>query len=181
MSSYTPTIQDAIVAAGYPHHADEATAILIEDCMRTNRSGLDHLTREDFTVEVGILIQDLTGDPEATRNLCDLLGFTEPTWLNGAVEQLPVLPWAATRKQILAVLEAAFPGVTFALVDARGHGAGHVLIRWEGGPRTTSVDDAVAQFLPSDDHRIPARRYGIVQIFTCRLAPIAHTQAVLSC
>lgn len=183
MSSYTPTIQAAITAAGYPDHADEATAVLIEDCMRTNRSGLDHLSREDLAVEVALLIGDLTADPSATRTLCDLLGFTEPSWLSGAVPQPGVLPWSTTRERILDVLATAFPGVSFTLMDARGHGSGHALIRWEGGPRAHSVDDVVAQFLPDDDdmqHR-SGPGYGLVQIFTCRIAPIAHAQAVLSC
>lgn len=165
MPGYDTLIAEAITSAGYPGHADEATVALIEDCMRTNRTGLDHLTREAFTLEVALLIEDLVSDPEATATLCRILGFATPTWLDNS-EKATVLPWPVTCRRITAALAAAFPHTRFTLTNARGQGRGHAVVRWTGGPARSSVTDILAQFLPG--HGPDQPRYGLIAIYPCR-------------
>lgn len=168
MTPYSSIISDALTEAGYPHHTDPATLALVEDCMRTQRTGLDHLSREDFLVEVAIIIGDLVTHPDHTRTLCDLLGFALPAWLDGPHQPATVLPWHATSRHVLTALQAAFPTTRFCLTSAHGEGHGHALLRWTGGPARASVADVVAQFLPSQA-RPGTPRYGLVAIYLCRI------------
>ncbi len=166
MPGYDTLIAEAIATAGYPNHADAATVTLVEDCMRTNRTGLDHLTREAFTLEVALTIEDLTSHPAETRTLCRMLGFATPAWL-GDREEATVLPWPATCRHITAALAAAFPRTRFTLTNGHGQGRGHAVARWVGGPARTSVTDVLAQFLPG--HAPDQPRYGLIAIYPCRI------------
>ncbi len=166
MPGYGTVIAEAIAAAGYPGHTDNPTVALVEDCMRTNRTGLGHLTREAFSLEVALIIEDLTSHPAETRTLCRMLGFATPAWLDDR-EEATVLPWPATCRHIAAALTAAFPGTRFTLTNGHGQGRGYAVVRWTDGPARSSVTDVLAQFLPGHGPNQP--RYGLVAIFPCRV------------
>lgn len=166
--AYTDHIRDALVTAGYPGHTDPATLELIEDCLRVN---LGLITRDDFTVEVSLIIEDLISHPQETGHLCRLLGFALPGWLDGPHTPATVMPWSATSQQITDALHAAFPGTTFILTTARGMGRGHALLRWTGGPTRADINQVTARFLP-DQAQPDGPRYGLIAIYTCRIAAL---------
>lgn len=170
MSPYRDTIAQALTDVGFPEWADPATLALVEDCMRTNRCGLDHLSREDFAVEVYAIITDLAAHPDQTRDLCSLLGHDLPRWLDNPPTRKP-RSLERTRQAILATLRHAFPATRFHLTA--GHGAAHsqLVLAWTGGPAKTSVDDVLAQFLPDPD-TLSTSRYSCTAIYTCRHRPI---------
>ena len=47
LSAYRDVIATAITDAGYPDHLDTATISLVEDCLRTNRTGRAALKGQD--------------------------------------------------------------------------------------------------------------------------------------
>lgn len=170
-SPYANNIRQAILDAGYPAHTDPATLALIEDCLRTNRTGLDHLTREDLAVEACAAITDLTSHPDETRTLCDLLGLHVPYWVDSPPPAQP-LDTHRTREAILAALRHAFPDTRFQLTP--GHGSAHtqLVLAWTGGPAKASVDDVVIQFLPNPDSLAINPRFSCTAIYTCRRQPL---------
>lgn len=171
LSAYRDVIATAITDAGYPDHLDTATISLVEDCLRTNRTGLDHLSREDFAVETYAILTDLIHHPDQTRTLCELLGFEIPGWVERPPAAQP-LSVERTSETILATLHHAFPHTRFRLT--RGHGAArsHLVLSWVGGPAKSSVDDVLAQFLPDPNSLTSPHRYSCVAIFTCRQQPL---------
>ena len=170
-SPYGSIIAQAITDAGYPAHTDPATLVLIEDCLRTNRTALDHLTREDLAVEACTALTDLTSHPDETLILCDLLGLDVPYWVDNPPPAQP-LSTHRTRDAIIATLRTAFPSARFQLTS--GHGSAHtqLVLSWTGGPSKTSVDDVVAQFLPNPASLAINPRYSCTAIYTCRRQPL---------
>lgn len=170
-SPYVTSIRQAIVVAGYPAHTDPATLALVEDCMRTNRTSLDHLSREDLAVEACTALADLTSHADETRTLCDLLGLQVPYWVDNPPPAHP-LGTHRTREAILATLRHAFPTTRFQLTP--GHGSAHtqMVLAWTGGPAKASVDDVVSQFLPNPESLTINARYSCTAIYSCRHQPL---------
>lgn len=171
-SPYGSIIAQAITDAGYPAHADPATLALIEDCLRTDRTALDHLTREELAIEACLELADLTGHPDDTRTLCELLGLEVPYWVDNPPPAVAPLSPQRTREAILATLRAAFPATRFQLTAGHGAAHAHLVLSWTGGPARTSVDDVVAQFLPHPVSLTVNPRYGCTAIYTCRRQPL---------
>ena len=168
---YSALIARAITDAGYPAHTDPATLTLVEDCLRTNRTGLDHLSREALAVEACVILTDLIAHPDEARHLCELLGHDVPAWVDQPPTEHP-LSGARTRDAILGVLTAAFPSTRFKLTVGRGTAHTHLVLAWTGGPAKASVDDVVAQFLPPTDSLASSPRYSCTAIYTCRHQPL---------
>lgn len=168
---YGSLIAQAITDAGYPTHADGATLALIEDCLRTNRTALDHLSREDLAIEACIVLTDLTSHPDETRTLCDLLGLDLPYWVDNPPPAHP-LSTHGTRDAILSTLRTAFPATQFHLTPGRGSAHTQLVLSWTGGPARASVDDVVNQFLPNPDTLAVNPRYSCTAIYTCRHQPL---------
>ena len=96
------SIRQAIVDAGYPAHTDPATLALVEDCMRTNRTSLDHLSREDLAVEACTALADLTPLAEAPEVFA-----RNTAMLRHEYTAVPEPAWRAGRGRVLARFLAA--------------------------------------------------------------------------
>ncbi len=166
MSGYRDVIRQAIIDAGFPGHADEATVALIEDCLRVGRTGLDALGRDELVIETAVVIADLAHHPEEAAHLCGLLGFTVPGWVHQPTPTATVSPEVATAA-IRRTLTVAFPRTRFELTVGKGEAAAHLAISWVDGPVKRSVDDVLAQFLPRRGGDGPS--YPISVIFTARI------------
>lgn len=166
-STYRAVTRQAIIDAGYPDHADEATITLIEDCLRSGRTGLDGLRREELIIETAAAIADLARHPEQAADLCSILGFSVPGWATAPTTPTGSMSLEVACAAIERTLATAFPATRFDLTAGKGAAAGHVAISWTDGPMKRSVDDVLAQFLPG------RRRYGpatpIVVILTGRI------------
>lgn len=82
MSAYIKIIREAVVRHGRSDRADDDTAAWIEDLMRINRTGLDHLTRQDFEREALECLAALE-TPEGMqliRDNSDTFGLRVPSW-----------------------------------------------------------------------------------------------------
>ena len=167
MSHYSHVIRDAIIDDGFPHHTDAATLALVEDCLRTNRTSLDHLSRADLAVETYATLSDLVSHPDQTRTLCELLGLELPYWVDQPPPPRP-LSTERTRHAIITTLQHAFPGTRFQITPGRGSAHTQLVLAWCGGPAKSSVEDVVAQFLPDPDTLSVNSRYSCTAIYSCR-------------
>lgn len=81
MSGYTNLIREGIRATR-PDLDDDRTAAVVEEIMRTNRTGLDHLTRAEFLHEAGAFAAVL--EPAFVAVMCDLYGLPLPSWASSS-------------------------------------------------------------------------------------------------
>lgn len=77
MSHYQELIREAIASTG-DTRTDDATCAIVEDLMRTNRSGLDHLSRDEFMAEAAGWLAEV--DAPFVRDYCDALQLEVPQW-----------------------------------------------------------------------------------------------------
>lgn len=77
MSHYADLIRES-VAVTRPDRADAATVALIEECMRTERTALDAISRADFVAEARQWAETI--DSDFARMFADALQIPTPAW-----------------------------------------------------------------------------------------------------